>query len=95
MESIWMIQKAAAMGNWRLAASSQQCACSCITSHAEFLVKHPITLVILFLLRPTFGALRLLAFPKTKFTFERERFQTVSEIQENTTGQLMAIGRTV
>ena len=90
-----MIQGYPAMGNWWLTVSSGQQAHSCITSYAEFLVKHPITLVILFLLRPTFGALRLLAFPKTKFTFERERFQTVSEIQENTTGQLMAIGRTV
>ena len=31
METIWMIQKAAAMGNWWWAASSWQCACSCIT----------------------------------------------------------------
>ena len=44
-------------------------------------------------LQPTFGALWLLAFPKSKITFERE--ETVDEIQENTTGQLMAIGRTV
>ena len=33
-------------------------------------------------------------FSKTKITFERE-IQTVDEIQENTTGQLKAIGRTV
>ena len=31
-----MIQKTAAMGNWRLAAPSQQCTCSCITSRAEY-----------------------------------------------------------
>ena len=42
-----------------------------------------------------FGALCLLAFPKPKITFERERFQTVSEIQENVMGQLMVTGRTV
>ena len=36
MEPIQMIQKATAMGNWQLAASSQQCAPSCIMSHAEF-----------------------------------------------------------
>ena len=44
-ETIWMIQKAAAMGYWWLAASSQQHSCSCIISHAEFLVKHQITQV--------------------------------------------------
>ena len=38
-ETIWMIQKATAMGNWWLAASLWQHACSCITSHAEFFVK--------------------------------------------------------
>ena len=74
-ETIWMIQKAAAMDNWWLAASSKQCACSCITSHAEFFGKisnHSGDSVPLQL---TFGALRLLAFPKTKITFEREDFR--------------------
>ena len=37
-------------------------------------------------LKPRFVTLQLLAFPQTKITFERE------EIQENTTGQWMAIG---
>ena len=45
METIWMIQNAKAMGNWWLAASSQQCAWSCIISGAEFFVKHKITQV--------------------------------------------------
>ena len=40
-------------------------------------------------------SVRLLAFPKTKITFEREEILAVDEIQENMTGQLMAIGRTV
>ena len=35
-----------------------------------------------------------LAFPQTKITFEREEISDHDEIQENTTGQLMAIGRT-
>ena len=35
VETIGMIQKASAMGNWWLAAS-WQCACSCIMSSAEF-----------------------------------------------------------
>ena len=34
-------------------------------------------------------------FPKLKTHLKGKRFQTTSEIQENTTGQLMAIGRTV
>ena len=35
-EMIWMIQQAATMGNWWLAASSQQHAHSCIMSGAEY-----------------------------------------------------------
>ena len=34
-------------------------------------------------------------FPKPKSSFKEKRFQTVDEIQENMTMQLMAIGRTV
>ena len=41
-------------------------------------------------LQPRLGALWLLACPKTK-----SPFQTIDETQENMTGQLMAIGRTV
>ena len=45
---------------------------------------------------PRFGALWLLAFPKTKITFQREKISDQrEEIQENTTGQLMVIGRTI
>ena len=72
VETIWMIQKAAAMGNCWLAASSQQCAHSCVMSHAEFCGKtanHPGDSAPL---QPMFGTLWLLAFPKTKITFERE-----------------------
>ena len=73
-ETILMIQKAAAMGNWWRAASSRQCACSRIKSQAsEFLfVKHQITQLTQHPLQPRFGVLWLLAFPKTKITFERE-----------------------
>ena len=46
-------------------------------------------------LQPRFAALQLVAFPKTKITLEREEISDVNEIQKNTTGQLMAIGRTV
>ena len=72
METIQMIQKAAAMGNWWSAISSRQCAHSCITSCAEFFGEtsnHPGDSVSLW---PTFGALRRQALPKTKITFERE-----------------------
>ena len=70
-ETIWMIQKATAMGNWWQAASSQH-ACSCITSYAKFLAKHQITWVTQWPLQARFGTLQLLAFPKAKITFERE-----------------------
>ena len=66
-----MIQKTSAMGNWWLAASSQY-TCPCITSQAEFVSEtsnHPGEFAPL---QPRFGALQLLAFPRTKITFERE-----------------------
>ena len=95
METICTIQKAAAMGKWWLAASSQQHTCSFIRSHAEFFwwnIKlsrwlSPATAHI--------WCLRLLAFLKLKSPLKGNRFQTISEIQENMTGQLMVIGRTV
>ena len=77
-ETIWMIQKATAMGNWWLAVSSRQCTCSCITSRAEFFVEtsnHPGDSAFI---QPIFDILRLLAFPETKITFEREE---ISELR--------------
>ena len=76
-ETIWMIQKAAAMGNWLLAASSRQHTRSCIMSGAVFCVggwvtwtsNHPGDSVPL---QARFVALGLLAFPKPKITLERE-----------------------
>ena len=67
-----MIQKAASMGNWWLASSSQQHAHSCITCCTEFFGKtsnHPGDSAPL---QHRFGTLWLLTFPKTKITFERE-----------------------
>ena len=72
METIHVIQKAAAMGNWWLAASSRQCTHSCITSPTGFFGEtsnHPDDSAPL---QPKFAALRLLAFLKTKITFEKE-----------------------
>ena len=63
LETIGMIQKSAAMGNWWLAALSQQGTLSCITSHAEFFGKtsnHPGDSASW---QPRFGP---------KITFERE-----------------------
>ena len=96
METIGMIQKAAAVGNWGLAASSQQRAHSCIICCAEFFwwnIKSP-----RWLSPPTPQDLVPCDFwlsPKLKSPFKGKRFQTIGEIQENTTGQLMVIGRTV
>ena len=67
-----MTEMAAAMGNWWLAASSPQHAHSCNTPYAVFgeTSNHPCDSSPP--LQPTFGTLRLLAFPKTKISFERE-----------------------
>ena len=89
METIWMIQKAAVMGNWWLVVSSWQGACSCIMTHAAFFCEIWNHSGDWALLQFRFGALRLMAFPQTKITFEKE------EIQENMTWQLMVIKRTV
>ena len=92
METLW-IQKATAMGNWWLAASSSwQHACSCITSRAEFFGKtsnHPGDSAPL---QPRFD---FWLFPKLKSPLKGKRLQTVGEIQENMMGQLMASGWTV
>ena len=88
METIQMIQKAAAMGNWWLTALSWQHALSCITSHAEVFGKtsnHP-------------GALGNLVprdfwlFPKLKSPLKGKRFQIISEIQENMRGSWWQLG---
>ena len=90
-----MIQKTAAMGNWWLAASSQQHACSCIASRAEFLAKHQITQVTQSPYSPDLARCDFWLFPKLKLPLKGKRFQAVDEVQENTMEQLMAIGRTV
>ena len=87
-----MIQKATAMGNWWLAASSRQRTRSCITSHAEFLAKHQIIQMTQAPYSPDLAPCDFWLFPKLKSPLKGMRFQTVNEIQENTTGQLMGIG---
>ena len=71
-ETTGMIEKTTAVGNWWLAASSRQHAPLCITSHAQLFGEtsnHPDDT---FPLQPRFGTLWLLAFAKTKITFEIE-----------------------
>ena len=71
-ETIRMIQKAAAVCTWGLAASSRQGTCSCLMCHADCFGEtsnHPGDSAPL---QPRYGALKLLAFPKTKITFEKE-----------------------
>ena len=46
-------------------------------------------------LQPRLGTLDIWLFPKPKSPLKGKRFQTLSEVQENTTGQLMAIRRAV
>ena len=71
-ETIQMIQKAAGTGTWWLTALSWQWACSCTTSHAVFLGKTSNHSGDLAPQQFKFGTLWLLAFPKTKITFERK-----------------------
>ena len=93
-ETIWMIQKATAMGNWWLVASSQHTRSS-IASHAESFGKtsnHPGDSD---LYGPDLAPCKFWLFPKLKSPLKGKRFQIINEIQKNTMGQLMVIGRTV
>ena len=83
------------MGNWWLAASSQQCTHSCITSCAEFFGETSNHAGNSAPHLPDLAPCNLWLFPKLKSPLKGKRFQTISEIQENRMGQLMAIGRTV
>ena len=77
-EAIWMIQKAAAMGNWWLAASSWQCAHSCIMSHEELFGETSNHSSESASVQPRFVVLWLLDFPQNKITFQR---QAISDTQ--------------
>ena len=95
-ETVWMTWKAAAISNWWLTVSSPQHTCSCIASGAEFFdLKHKITQVT----QPHYSSdlvpCDFWLFSKLKSLLKGKRFQTVSVIQENMMGQLIAIGRTV
>ena len=83
------------MGNWWLAASSWQCAHLHPTSCADFFGETWNPLGDSAFLQPRSGALWVLAFPKTKITFEREEISECRWDSENMMGQLLVIGRTV
>ena len=72
METISMIQKVTAMGNWWLAALSYQHTHSPISFGVEVFVETSNRPGDSAPLLPRFGARRLLAFPKIKIAFERE-----------------------
>ena len=94
-ETTQMIQKATAMGNWWLAALSQQHAHSSVMSFAEFFSKtsnHPGDSAPY---SPDSVPCDFWLFPKLKSPLKGKGFQTINEIQENTSGQVMAIERTV
>ena len=94
-EIIWMIQKATTMGNWWLAASSTTC--PFIASHLvqSFFAKHQITQMTQPPYSLDLAPCDCWILPKLKSALKGKRFQTISETQENTMGQLMVIGRTV
>ena len=60
-----------------------------------FLVKHQITQVTQPPYSPDLAHCDFCLFPKLKSPFKGKRFQTVNEIQENTTGKLMVTERPV
>ena len=94
-ETIQVIQKATAMGKGWLSASSQQCACSCITSYTEFSSKTSNHSGDSAPYSPDLVPCDFWIYPKLKSPLKGKRFQSINEIQENRIGQLMAVGRTV
>ena len=86
--TIWVIQKATAMGSWWLAASSHTRASCLMQSSFGETSNHPDDSASLL---PGFAICDFLLFPKLKSPLKEKRFQTVDEIQEN----IITIGRTV
>ena len=91
VETIRMIQKAAAMGNWWLAAS-WQCAHSRITSHAVFFGETSNNPGDSLPYSPDLVPCNFWLFLKLKSPLKGNSFQIIDEIQENMTRQLMSMG---
>ena len=92
VETIGMIQKAAAMGNLWLAASSRQHTVHASRLLQRFLAKHQITQVTQLHYSSDLTPWNFWIFPKLKLPWKGKRFQTVNEIQENMAGQLTVTG---
>ena len=78
MKTIQMIPKAAAVGNWWLAASPQQHTHSCIMSCAEFFAKHQITQVTQTPYSPDLVPCDFWLFLKLKSPLKGQKFQTIN-----------------
>ena len=93
METIQMIQ-IWATGDWLLGFITTKCR---LMHHVaqSFLAKHQITQVTQPPYSPNLAPCDFWLFPKLKSPLKWKRFQTVDEIQEYTTGQLMVTGKTV
>ena len=72
-----------------------QCVHSYIMFHADFFCKTANRPGDSASHSPDLACCDFLLFPKLKLPLKGKRFQTIDEIQENTTAQLMAVGRTV
>ena len=90
-----MIQKVQlwATGDWQLHHDNVPAHASCLMQ--SFLAKHQITQVTQPPYSPDLVPCDFWLFPKLKSPLKGKGFHTIDEIQENMTGQLMAIGRTV
>ena len=82
-----------ATGDWQLHHNKAPAPASCLLQ--RFLAKHQITQVTQPLYSPDLVPRNFWLFPKLKSPLKGKRFQSINEIQENTIGRLIVIGRTV
>ena len=82
-----------ATGDWQLHQDNMPTQVSCLLQ--SFLAKPQITQVTQHPYSPDLALYDFWLFPKLKLPFKGKRFQRTNGIQENMTGQLMAIGTTM
>ena len=82
-----------ATGDWQIHHNKASAHASRLMQ--SFFEKHQITQVIQPSYSPDLAPRNFWLFPKLKSTMKEKKFQTISEIQENMSGQLMVIGRAV
>ena len=82
-----------APGDWQLHHDNSPAYASCLMQ--SFFVKHQITRVTQPPYRPDLVPCDFWLFQKLRLPMKRKRVQSVNEIQENTTGHLTVIGRSV